>query len=101
MIAKRGDPVASAGCCPKRSQVLVAGSSAERRAEIIEELAESLPQDTPVCEAEEVWEILEQAPHSHMVVLAEDPGAPTVDPLVHLLAHRHPRLPIVAVTAAA
>jgi hypothetical protein len=101
IIAESGELAVRDGACPERSQVLVAGSSAERRAEIIEELAASLPRDIPVREAEEVWEILEQAPHSHMVVLAEDPGARTVDPLVHLLAHRHPRLPIVAVTAAA
>ena len=101
MIAKSGERAVRGCGCPQRSQVLVAGSSAERRAELIEELAESLPRDTPVCEAEEVWEILEQAPHSHLIVLAEDPGARTADPLVHLLAHRHPRLPIVAVTAAA
>lgn len=75
--------------------VLVAGADAYRRAVLRAELASALPRMTQFCEAEEVGQALEHAPHSRLVVLAGDLRDSGAESLMRLLGQRHPELPVV------
>jgi hypothetical protein len=83
------------------SHVLIAGADPLQRASLLDELSQSMPSDTPFTEASAVSEILERAPGSRMVVLSGDLDDASAETLVHLLGHRHPRLPIVSIEAPA
>lgn len=76
--------------------ILVAGRDPAQRAAVLEELSQSLPQDTTFEQAGAFWEVLVRAPSSRMVVLS---GAlddlPTLS-LMRMLGHRHPGLPVVS-----
>jgi hypothetical protein len=75
-------------------RVVLAGGELGRRAAVNYELAYRMP-DAVVLEADEVWEVLQQAPGSSLVVLAGDlEDAPAVA-LERLLAHRHPELTVL------
>jgi hypothetical protein len=75
-------------------RVVLAGGELGRRAAVNYELAYRMP-DAVVLEADEVWEVLQQAPGSCLVVLAGDlDDAPAVA-LERLLAHRHPELTVL------
>lgn len=75
-------------------RVVLAGGELGRRATVNYELAYRMP-DAVVLEADEVWEVLQQAPDSCLVVLAGDlDDAPAVA-LERLLAHRHPELTVL------
>jgi hypothetical protein len=80
----------------ERSRILVAGADPERRAAVLADLAEALPADTQFGEAGAAWEVLEQAPSSGVVMLAGDLDEVTAESLMHVLGHRHPSLPVVA-----
>lgn len=79
-----------------RSRILVAGADSEQRAAVLRELSEALPSDTQFGEARAAWEVLEQAPSSGVVMLAGDLTEVTAESLMHVLGHRHPSLPVVA-----
>ncbi len=79
-----------------RSRILVAGADPEQRAAVLHELSEALPSDTQFGEARAAWEVLEQAPSSGVVMLAGDLAEVTAESLMHVLGHRHPSLPVVA-----
>ncbi len=79
-----------------RSRILVAGADPEQRAAVLRELSEALPSDTQFGEARAAWEVLEQAPSSGVVMLAGDLAEVTAESLMHVLGHRHPSLPVVA-----
>jgi hypothetical protein len=81
---------------PERSRILVAGADADRRAAVLRDLSEALPDDTQFGEAGAAWEVLEQAPSSGVVMLAGDLDEVTAESLMHVLGHRHPSLPVVA-----
>ena len=89
-----GRPTFKRRCAPSR--ILVAGADAEQRAAVLRDLSESLPDDTPFGEAGAAWEVLEQAPSSGVVMLAGDLDEVTAESLMHVLGHRHPSLPVVA-----
>lgn len=78
------------------ARILVAGADPEQRAAVLRELSEALPQDTQFGEARAAWEVLEQAPSSGVVMLAGDLAEVTAESLMHVLGHRHPSLPVVA-----
>lgn len=78
------------------ARILIAGADAEQRAAVLRDLSESLPADTPFGEAGAAWEVLEQAPSSGVVMLAGDLDEVTAESLMHVLGHRHPSLPVVA-----
>jgi hypothetical protein len=80
----------------ERSRILIAGADAERRAAVLADLTEALPADTQFGEAGAAWEVLEQAPSSGVVMLAGDLDEVTAESLMHVLGHRHPSLPVVA-----
>jgi hypothetical protein len=78
------------------NQVLVAGRDSAQRATVLEELSESLPEDTTFEQASAFWEVLVRAPSSRMVVLSgELDDVPTAS-LMRMLGHRHPGLPVVS-----
>jgi hypothetical protein len=79
-----------------RSRILVAGADPQRRAAVLRELSEALPEDTQFGEAGAAWEVLEQASSSGVVMLAGDLDEVTAESLMHVLGHRHPSLPVVA-----
>lgn len=78
------------------SRILVAGADPAQRAAVLRDLSEALPQDTQFGEADAAWEVLEQAPSSGVVMLAGDLAEVTAESLMHVLGHRHPSLPVVA-----
>jgi len=79
--------------------VLVAGADARVRASMLAELRSLLPADTRFVEAGETWEVIARTPGSRMVVLAGDLGDVSASSLLHMLARRHPTLPVLAVGA--
>jgi hypothetical protein len=79
-----------------RPRILVAGADAQRRATVLRDLSESLPAETQFGEAGAAWEVLEQAPSSGVVMLAGDLDEVTAESLMHVLGHRYPTLPVVA-----
>jgi hypothetical protein len=84
------------GTAEQRSRILVAGADPDQRAAVLRDLTEALPQDTEFGEAGAAWEVLEQAPSSGVVMLAGDLAEVTAESLMHVLGHRHPSLPVVA-----
>jgi hypothetical protein len=76
--------------------ILVAGGDPRLRAEVRRELAVGMAPGTLFEEAGMVWEVLQQAPRSGLVMLTGDLRDASVEGLSRLLAQRHPRLPIVA-----
>jgi hypothetical protein len=84
-----------------RSQILVAGADPAQRATVLRELSDALPADTRFGEAGAGWEVLEQAPSSGVVMLAGDLTEVTAESLMHVLGHRYPSLPVVALGALA
>jgi hypothetical protein len=81
---------------PSRSRILVAGADPQLRATVLRDLSESLPAETQFGEAGAAWEVLEQAPSSGVVMLAGDLDEVTAESLMHVLGHRYPSLPVVA-----
>ncbi|HKH79189.1 MAG TPA: hypothetical protein VK272_07235 [Solirubrobacteraceae bacterium] len=77
--------------------VLIAGSDSARRAALIDDLTQTMPQSTLFEEASAVSEVLEQAPASRMVILSGDLDDTPAESLMHMLGHRHPGLPVVSV----
>lgn len=76
--------------------ILVAGSDARRRGNLLALLSARLPEGTRFTEAAATWELLEHAPSSRMVMLAGDLEGSTTESVMHLLGNRHPQLPVLA-----
>jgi len=79
------------------TRILLAGSDAGRRAALLDELTQTLPASTVFEEADAVCEVLEHAPGSRMAIIAGDLDDAPADSLMHMLAHRHPELPVLIV----
>jgi hypothetical protein len=81
--------------------VLIAGHDPARRADVLDQLARTMPGSTRFEEAGSFWEVLVQAPSSQMVIISGelDDGPP--ESLRHTLARRHPDLPVVSFAARA
>ncbi len=90
------EPSSSAHARAERSRILVASADPEQRAAVLRDLSEALPADTQFGEAGAAWEVLEQASSSGVVMLAGDLDEVTAESLMHVLGHRHPSLPVVA-----
>jgi len=83
------------------TRVLIAGSDASRRAALLDELTETLPANTVFAEADTICEVLESAPHSRMAIITGDLDGAPAEPLMHMLTHRHPALPVLIVDSPA
>ena len=77
--------------------ILLAGSDAEQRATLREEIEGTLTRRTRFAEADAISEVLENAPFSRLVVLVGDLEDAEADSLMRLLGQRHPQLPVVRV----
>lgn len=75
--------------------MLVAGGDAFRRAAVCEELRERLAPETSFEEASVLWEVLNSAATSSMVVLAGDLEDVSAKSLMHMVSHRYPDLPVM------
>jgi DNA-binding NtrC family response regulator len=80
----------------ERSRILLVGVDPGRRASLRKELTSTLPPSTQFEEAGEVWEVLEHAPSSSVVMLTGDLQGVSAESLMHLLGDRYPKLPVVA-----
>jgi CheY-like chemotaxis protein len=88
--------VADQGEIEERSRILLVGEDPDRRASLRRELTSTLPPTTLFEEAGEVWEVLEHAPSSGVVMLTGDLPDVSAESLMHLLGDRYPKLPVVA-----
>jgi hypothetical protein len=79
------------------TSILLAGSDTGRRAALLDELTQTLPTSTVFAEADTVCEALEHAPASRMAIIAGDLDDAPAESLMHMLAHRHPELPVLIV----
>jgi hypothetical protein len=78
------------------SPILIAGSDTPRRAALLADLTETMPEGTTFEELSTLGEVLERAPASRMVIFnggLEDVSARS---LMRILAQRHPRLPVIS-----
>jgi hypothetical protein len=76
--------------------ILVAGSDAQRRRNLVALLSARLPEGTRFTEATATWEVLEHAPSSRMVMLAGELDGSSTESVMHLIGNRHPQLPVLA-----
>lgn len=96
-VGEREQHIAARRAAAKaRARILVAGADPDQRAAVLQELSEALPSNTQFGEARAAWEVLEQAPSSGVVMLTGDLAEVTAESLMHVLGHRHPSLPVVA-----
>ena len=79
------------------TRILLAGADADRRATLLDELSQTLPQNTVFEQADAVCEALEHASGSRMAFIAGDLDDAPAESLLQTLAHRHPELPVLIV----
>jgi hypothetical protein len=82
------------------SPILIAGEDSPRRAALLADLAETLPEGTVFEELTTLAEVLERAPASRMVILdgwLEDISGRA---LMRILGQRHPALPVISLDPA-
>jgi hypothetical protein len=77
------------------TRILLAGADVERRATLLDELSQTLPESTVFEQADAVCEALEHAPGSRMAFIVGDLDDAPAESLMHMLAHRHPELPVL------
>jgi hypothetical protein len=85
----------------ERSPILVAGSDTPRRAALLDDLTETLPEGTCFEEVSTLGEVLERAPASRMVILNDALDDVSAAALMRILSLRHPRLPVITLDPAA
>jgi hypothetical protein len=81
------------------SSVLVAGADTARRAVLLAELANTMPEGTAFEQASTFAEVLEHAPRSRMVILSGGLDDASSRSLMRVLGQRHPKLPVITVDA--
>ena len=75
--------------------LLVAGADSARRGALLEDLIETMPEDTCFEQASQLSEVLELAPTSRMVILSGGLEDASARALMGILGQRHPTLPII------
>jgi DNA-binding NarL/FixJ family response regulator len=75
--------------------VVIADSSAARRAALLDELTQTMPEGTIFKEAGTVSEMLEHARDSRMVILGGALGEIPASSLIRILSERYPGLHVV------
>jgi hypothetical protein len=81
------------------SSLLIAGADPGRRAALLAELAQTMPEGTCFEQATTLPEVLEHAPSSRMVILSGGLEDASARSLMRVLGQRHPRLPVISVGA--
>jgi CheY-like chemotaxis protein len=84
---------------PDAPHILIVAAGARERALVQEELASALAPETRFAQAGNVWEVLQQAPQSGVVMLAGDLPDIGARTLMRLLGRRQPWLPVVVMDA--
>ena len=79
------------------ARILLAGADADRRAMLLDELSQTLPESTVFEQADAICEALEHASGSRMAFIAGDLDDAPAESLMQTLAHRHPELPVLIV----
>jgi hypothetical protein len=79
--------------------ILIVAAGARKRALVQRELAGALAPETRFAQAGNVWEVLQQAPRSGVVMLAGDLPDIGARTLMGLLGRRQPWLPVVVMDA--
>jgi hypothetical protein len=77
------------------SRVVIADSDAARRAGLLDDLTQTMPETTIFLEAATVTELLEHARGSRMVIIGGALERVPVSSLIRILAQRHPGLHVV------
>jgi hypothetical protein len=77
------------------TRILIIGPDADRRATVLDEMAQTLPESIGFEETSSVCEALELAPTSRMAIVTGDVGTVSAESLMHMLAQRHPTLPVM------
>ena len=83
------------------SPILIAGRDRANRAEVLDTLSETMGPGAVFEQAETFSEVLLRAPASRMVVLSGELDGIPLESLRHMLAHRHPDLPVATLDARA
>jgi hypothetical protein len=81
------------------SAVLIAGGDADRRVAVAGELRDQLSAETSFAEATALWEVLNTAATSSLVVLAGDLDDVPAKSLMHMIGHRYPDLAVISLEA--
>jgi DNA-binding NarL/FixJ family response regulator len=81
------------------SRVVIADSDAARRAALLDELTQTMPEGTIFQEAGTVSEVLEHARDSHLVILGGALQEVPASSLIRILGQRHPGLHVVNLAA--
>lgn len=79
-----------------RRSILIAGGDEHARGELMDELSDRLPEGTSFEQADAMWELLERAPGSRIVMLAGELDDGSTESVISLLGNRHPQLPVLA-----
>jgi hypothetical protein len=79
------------------TRILLAGADAGRCAALLDELTQTLSASTVFAQAHTVCDVLEHAPDSRMAIITGDLDDAPAESLMHMLAHRHPELPVLIV----
>ncbi len=96
--AEQADHAASGRRCESWGQaprVVIADSDAARRAGLLDDLTQTMPETTIFVEAATVTELFEHAPGSRMVLLGGALEKVPVSSLMRILEQRHPELHVV------
>ncbi len=98
----RAEPIDSRNARARRlrviegpTRVLIIGPDAHRRARVLDELAKAFPVNIGFEETDSVCDALELAPCSRMAIVTGDVGEISAESLMHMLAQRHPTLPVM------
>jgi hypothetical protein len=83
------------------SPILIAGRDRVSRAEVLDTLSETMGPGAEFEQAETFSEVLLRAPASRIVVLSGELDGIPSESLRHMLAHRHPDLPVATLDARA
>lgn len=86
---------------PAPRLILIAGGEAGDREAVLSDLRRTMAGGTTFRQAGALWEVLEQAAESSMVVLSGELDDVPAESLMQMLAHRNPALPVVSVDATA
>ncbi|HWX98269.1 MAG TPA: hypothetical protein VNZ01_15605 [Solirubrobacteraceae bacterium] len=79
------------------SPILIAGGEEPRRASLLADLSETLPEGTVFEELSTLAEVLERAPASRMVILSGGLDDLPARELARILGQRYPTLPVISV----
>jgi hypothetical protein len=94
-----GAPSAPVASASQGQPILLAGGEQSARASVLKDLAGAMPPSTSFEQASAIWEVLERAPQSKLVILSGALEGIPAQALMEMLGHRHPEVPVVCIDA--